>query len=166
MITLTTYKKLLSRVFSIAGLAAGLGFAGAASATQYDLYLTAVGGAHDGEALYDFGVSTIDVAEVIDWSVGGTTGVFNATAISIDYFGTVYDLGDAIGPVTVEWNDGVMVGASYDTADFSLALTPTFNTKEWQGTVTVNAVPLPGAMVLFSSALGLMAVGARKRSIA
>ncbi len=152
------------RSWPVMALALGLLLSGGVHAAKYNLFLSAVGGVHDGDTLWTLefppvmpkDLSTIDVDETeeIDWSSGGTTGIFDVTDIQINYFGTTYDLNDAIGEVTAEWRDGQMTGVNYVTADFSLELDPSYNFLEWQGRVLVSEVPAPGAVALFSLALG------------
>ena len=162
--TIRIIRQLASRVLS--ALVLGLSLITTANAAQYELFLTADGGIHNDQILWSYelvddlvvvsNISTIDVAEAISWGDGGTTGTFNATDIQINYFGSTYDMSDAIGAVTVEWFDGQMVGVNYVTADFFLAVDPSYHIKDWEGRVVVSEVPIPGALVLFSFALGAL----------
>jgi hypothetical protein len=165
--------KIIKQYSSRLGLVLALAISGATSAAQYDLALTALGGSHDGDTLWVFdplnapifvsNLSTIDIDGAVLWGAGGTTGIFNATDIEVNYFGAIYNLNDAIGAVTVEWVEGQMVDVNYVTADFSLDVPDTYSTKEWQGVVQVSHVPVPGAFLMFSSALGLLALSVRKK---
>ncbi|WP_101757501.1 hypothetical protein [Oceanicoccus sp. KOV_DT_Chl] len=134
------------------------GLVSTANAVVYDLFLWDGGAVGAGTPLFvPVNNSSVEVAEAITWGLAGTSGTFDVVGIQVDVSGSVYDLSDAIAPATATWDSGQLVALSYQTADFSLSVTPTYNNKEWSGFLTPSSeVPLPGALVLFASALGLL----------